>query len=112
MLVSPKGKDKTKYVKTIEKQLEAIARHYRRIGDLPEQYRNDPDFKPILVYKKRLPELKKIIKNFLQNPSENGVEQIRRFNIEVKPLLEKFSETAEKYGAGEEIREERHGFPE
>ncbi|MFH1664479.1 MAG: hypothetical protein ABH986_06805 [archaeon] len=90
----------------IEEMLEKINMHYRGLNKLPAQFERDPDFKAIIDFRKKLPQLGTLVKRFRKTQSEKNAERIFEFIKSTSALRQKFREVSEKYGAAQEVVDE------
>lgn len=91
--------------------LNKLAKHFKRITPLPEIYKKNPEFMPIIFYQKNLPELSRLVKKFEMVPSKKTFKQIMQLVYRLAEESQKFRKTADKYGAVREIaKEKRFGF--
>ena len=90
-----------------EESLNEIEIHYRRVKNLPEQYKKDPDFRPVIFWLKKQPELKRLFSQFKINPSQKTANQIGNLVREIRDQGDKFAKVAMKYGVLREIHKDR-----
>jgi len=89
-----------------KKAFEQIERHYNRIKNLPEYYKKDPDFRTVVFWLKKHPELKSLFNKFKRNPSQKTADQINKLVTEIRDQGVAFDQVAMKYGILERIQED------